>query len=62
MRIECVGFEKHRHSTIGSPSIQADATAGLATALKLLEPSFDSVLDVLPKLSAEQLQHAWHIP
>jgi uncharacterized damage-inducible protein DinB len=33
-----------------------------ATALKLLEQSFDYVLDVLPKITSEQLQHTWHIP
>ncbi len=33
-----------------------------ATALRLLEQSFDYVLDVLPKITAEQLQHVWHIP
>jgi uncharacterized damage-inducible protein DinB len=31
-------------------------------ALKMLEQSFDYVLDVLPKITPEQLQHTWHIP
>ena len=31
-------------------------------ALKLLEQSFDYVLDVLPKITPEQLQRTWHIP
>ncbi|MBZ5680156.1 MAG: DinB family protein [Acidobacteriia bacterium] len=30
--------------------------------LKTLEQSFDYVLDVLPKITPEQLQHTWHIP
>lgn len=32
------------------------------TAVKMLEQSFDYVLDVLPKITPEQLQHTWHIP
>lgn len=32
------------------------------TALKLLQVSFDYVLDVLPKITPQQLQHTWHIP
>ena len=30
--------------------------------LKLLEQSFDYVIDVLPKMTPEQLQRTWHIP
>lgn len=30
--------------------------------LKLLEQSFDYVLDVLPKITPEELQRTWHIP
>lgn len=32
------------------------------TTLKRLEQSFDYVIDVLPKITPEQLQHTWHIP
>jgi uncharacterized damage-inducible protein DinB len=32
-----------------------------ATALRLLEQSFDYVLEVLPKITPEQLRHTWHI-
>jgi uncharacterized damage-inducible protein DinB len=32
------------------------------TALKLLNLSFDYVLNVLPQITTEQLQHTWHIP
>lgn len=32
------------------------------TVLKLLEQSFDYVLDVLPRITPEQLQRTWHIP
>jgi uncharacterized damage-inducible protein DinB len=32
------------------------------SALKLLEQSFDYVIRVLPQITAEQLQHTWHIP
>lgn len=32
------------------------------TALRLLEQSFDYVIDVLPKITPEQLQRTWHIP
>jgi uncharacterized damage-inducible protein DinB len=32
------------------------------TALKLLDQSFDYVIEVLPKITAEQLQRTWHIP
>ena len=32
------------------------------SVLKLLEQSFDYVIDVLPKITAEQLQRTWHIP
>ena len=31
-------------------------------ALKLLEQSFDYVIEVLPKITPEQLQRTWHIP
>lgn len=30
--------------------------------LKLLEQSFDYVIDALPKITPEQLQRTWHIP
>jgi uncharacterized damage-inducible protein DinB len=30
--------------------------------LKLLDQSFDYVIDVLPKITSEQLQRTWHIP
>jgi uncharacterized damage-inducible protein DinB len=30
--------------------------------LKLLDQSFDYVIDVLPKITPEQLQRTWHIP
>jgi uncharacterized damage-inducible protein DinB len=33
-----------------------------ATAVKLLEQSYDYVLDVLPKITPENLQRTWHIP
>ena len=33
-----------------------------ATVLKLLGQSFDYVIDVLPKITPEQLRHTWHIP
>lgn len=33
-----------------------------ATAMKLLEQSFDYVLEVLPNLTSEQLKRTWHIP
>jgi uncharacterized damage-inducible protein DinB len=32
------------------------------TAVKLLEESFDYVLEVLPKITPQQLQRTWHIP
>jgi uncharacterized damage-inducible protein DinB len=32
------------------------------TVLKLLGQSFDYVIDVLPKITPEQLQRTWHIP
>jgi uncharacterized damage-inducible protein DinB len=32
------------------------------SALKFLELSFDYVLDVLPKITPEQLKHTWDIP
>jgi uncharacterized damage-inducible protein DinB len=32
------------------------------TVLKLLDQSFDYVIDVLPKITPQQLQHRWHIP
>jgi len=32
------------------------------TVLKLLDQSFDYVIDVLPKITPEQLQRKWHIP
>jgi len=32
------------------------------TALKLLDQSFDYVIEVLPKITPEQLQRTWHIP
>jgi uncharacterized damage-inducible protein DinB len=30
--------------------------------LKLLDQSFDYVIEALPKITPEQLQHTWHIP
>ena len=33
-----------------------------ASALKMLEQSFDYVIQVLPGITAEQLKHTWHIP
>jgi uncharacterized damage-inducible protein DinB len=32
------------------------------TVLKMLNQSFDYVLDVLPKITPKQLQRTWHIP
>lgn len=32
------------------------------SAVKFLEQSFDYVLDVLPKITPEELQRTWHIP
>jgi len=32
------------------------------TVLKSLNESFDYVIDVLPKITPEQLKHTWHIP
>jgi uncharacterized damage-inducible protein DinB len=32
------------------------------SAVKVLEQSFDYVIDVLPKISPEQLRRTWHIP
>jgi len=33
-----------------------------ASAVKMLEQSFDYVLAVLPNITPEQLRHSWHIP
>jgi uncharacterized damage-inducible protein DinB len=48
------------------PPFPLDPARPLATdkgsVLKLLDQSFDYVIDALPKITAEQLQHAWHIP
>jgi uncharacterized damage-inducible protein DinB len=33
-----------------------------ATVLRLLDESFDYVIDVLPKITPEQLKRTWHIP
>jgi uncharacterized damage-inducible protein DinB len=32
------------------------------TVLKVLGQSFDYVIDALPKITADQLKHTWHIP
>jgi len=32
------------------------------TVLKVLDQSFDYVIDVLPRITPEQLQRTWHIP
>ena len=32
------------------------------TVLKFLDQSFEYVLNVLPRITPEQLQHTWHIP
>jgi uncharacterized damage-inducible protein DinB len=32
------------------------------SAVKALEQSFDYVIDALPQITPEQLQHKWHIP
>lgn len=36
--------------------------ADKANVLKMLGQSFDYVINVLPKITSEQLQRAWHIP
>jgi hypothetical protein len=33
-----------------------------ANVLKVLGQSFDYVIDALPRITAEELQHTWHIP
>ena len=33
-----------------------------ANVLKVLGQSFDYVIDALPRITPEQLQHTWHIP
>lgn len=33
-----------------------------ANVLKVLAQSFDYVIDALPRITPEQLQHTWHIP
>lgn len=33
-----------------------------ANVVKVLGQSFDYVIDALPRITAEQLQHSWHIP
>jgi uncharacterized damage-inducible protein DinB len=33
-----------------------------ASAIKLLEQSFDYVLEVLPEITSEELKRTWHIP
>lgn len=33
-----------------------------ASAVKMLEQSFDYVISVLPGITGEQLKHTWHIP
>jgi uncharacterized damage-inducible protein DinB len=37
-------------------------TADKENVLKLLDQSFDYVIDVLPKITTEQLKRTWHIP
>lgn len=32
------------------------------SVIKFLEQSFDYVIDVLPKITPEQLKHTWHLP
>ena len=42
--------------------LQKPPRADKETVLKVLDQSFDYVLDVLPKITSEQLQRTWHIP
>lgn len=42
--------------------IAKDPAADKQSVLKFLEQSFDYVIDVLPKITPEQLKHTWHIP
>jgi len=39
-----------------------DAAADKQNVIKLLNQSFDYVIDVLPKITPQQLDHTWHIP
>ena len=58
-------FRFHEITGIKSP-FDLDSAEHLptdkASAVKLLEQSFDYVISVLPGITAEQLKHTWHIP
>jgi uncharacterized damage-inducible protein DinB len=58
-------FRFNQITGIGAPSPLDPAKppgSDKQNVLKLLDQSFDYVIDVLPKITPEQLQRTWHIP
>jgi uncharacterized damage-inducible protein DinB len=58
-------YRFHQITSIETPfSIELTKlpSADKANVLKVLGPSFDYVIEVLPKITLEQLQRTWHIP
>jgi uncharacterized damage-inducible protein DinB len=55
------------HEITGIPSpfvldLSKPLSPDKANVVKVLGQSFDYVIDALPRITAEQLQHTWHIP
>ncbi|MGB2602539.1 MAG: DinB family protein [Candidatus Sulfotelmatobacter sp.] len=58
-------YRFHEISGIKAPFVvDADhpSASDKQTVLKMLEQSFDYVIEVLPQITPEQLKHTWHIP
>ena len=56
MRLEALG------SRPSAVSFSVLPPTDRASAVKMLEQSFDYVIQVLPGITAEQLKHTWDIP
>ena len=58
-------YRFHQISGIESPFLidfNKPPSSDKANVLKVLGQSFDYVIDALPRITPEQLQHTWHIP
>ena len=58
-------FRFHQITAIPSPfelDLNKSLSADKGNVLRVLEQSFDYVLEALPRITAEQLQHTWHLP
>lgn len=58
-------YRFHEITGIASPfelNLDKPLSPDKANVLRVLEQSFDYVIEALPRITPEQLQHSWHIP